>query len=109
MSYYQNLINHMEKYMRLHPNSAIVMDSDTFKVIATGKNMKAIARRMKKAAPLTGIPVLFQRTKAKGAYTYRHLNEDKDQSTRHAAILKFAPIELPQTAVRAAIASKARK
>ena len=49
MSYYQNLINHMEKCMRLHPNSAIVMDSDTFKVVATGKDKKILARRMKKA------------------------------------------------------------
>ncbi len=49
MSYYQNLINHMEKCMRLHPDSTIVMDSDTFKVVATGKDKKTLARRMKKA------------------------------------------------------------
>jgi len=68
MSYYQNLINHMEKCMRLHPDSAIVMDSDTFKVVATGKDTKTLARRMKKAKSVTGIPVLFQRTKANAVW-----------------------------------------
>jgi hypothetical protein len=68
MSYYQNLINHMEKCMRLHPDSAIAMDSDTFEVIATGKDTKTLARRMKKAKSITGIPVLFQRTKANAVW-----------------------------------------
>ena len=68
MSYYQNLINHMEKCMRLHPDSTIVMDSDTFEVVATGKDKKTLARRMKKAKLCAGIPVLFQRTKASAVW-----------------------------------------
>jgi len=103
MPYYQNLINHVEKCMRLHPNSAIAMDADTFRVVATGKDNKILVRRMKKAKSIIGIPVLFQRTKAKGAYACRHLNEDKDQSTQYVAVLEIPPVESPQTAVRASI------
>jgi hypothetical protein len=114
MTYYQNLINRMEKCMRLHPNSAITMDADTFKVVATGEDTKTLARRMKKAKPVTGIPVLFRRTKAKGAYAWSHLDGDKDQQTRYVAVLEIPPVESPQTAVRASIiadakASKAQK
>jgi hypothetical protein len=60
MTYYEQLVKHVERSMNQHPGSTIVMDSNTFKVVATGKNARTLARRMRRAKPLTGIPVVFQ-------------------------------------------------
>jgi hypothetical protein len=60
MTYYEQLVKHVERSMNQHPGSTVVMDSNTFKVVATGKSAGTLARRMKRAKPLTGIPVVFQ-------------------------------------------------
>jgi hypothetical protein len=49
MTYYEQLVRHVERSMSQHPASTIVMDSDTFEILATAKDPKTLARRMKKA------------------------------------------------------------
>jgi len=61
MSYYEQLVKHVERSMNRHPSSTVVMDSDTFKVLATGKSAKTLARRLRKVKGAQGIPVVFQR------------------------------------------------
>jgi hypothetical protein len=38
----------MNKSMNAHPRSTIVMDANTFEVVATGANTSRLARRLKK-------------------------------------------------------------
>jgi hypothetical protein len=61
MTYYEQLVKHVERSMNRYPNSTVVMDSDTFEVVATGKTSQILARRMKKAKAVSGVPVVFQR------------------------------------------------
>jgi hypothetical protein len=41
--------------------------------------------------------------------TESHLDGDKEEKTQYAAVLEIPPVESPQTAVRAGIASKEQK
>jgi len=47
--------------------------------------------------------------KAKRCYGWAHLDGKMDEKTRYITVLEIPPVESPQTAVRAAIASKAQK
>jgi hypothetical protein len=47
----------MDKSMKTHPNSTIVMDANTFEVVATGTDTNRLSKRSKK---LSGT-VVFQR------------------------------------------------
>jgi hypothetical protein len=47
--------------------------------------------------------------KAKRAYAWSHLDGEHDEKTNYVTVLEIPPVESPQTAVRAAIASKAQE
>jgi hypothetical protein len=57
MTYYEKLVRRMDKSMKAHPNSTIVMDANTFEVVATGTNTNRLSRRLKKFSGA----VVFQR------------------------------------------------
>lgn len=57
MTYYEKLIRRMDKSMKTHPHSTIVMDANTFEVVATGTDTNRLSKRSKK---LSG-SVVFQR------------------------------------------------
>jgi len=59
MTYYEKLIRQMDKSMEAHPRSTIVMDVNTFEVVATGRNTSRLARRLKKLR--NSNVVVFQR------------------------------------------------
>ncbi|HEY3761763.1 MAG TPA: hypothetical protein VGN23_08445 [Verrucomicrobiae bacterium] len=63
MSYYEQLIRNMGKAMRKHPRSVVAMNSESFKVVATGKNSKELNRRLNKVKKTDGegISVIFQK------------------------------------------------
>ena len=63
MSYYERLKRHVERSMKRYPDSTVVMDSDTFKIVATGKDIPTLKRRLKKAHQTPKKPVVFQRIK----------------------------------------------
>lgn len=46
MNYYEKLVKKINQSMNAHPNSAIAMDTKTFSVIAKGKNLKDLRRKM---------------------------------------------------------------
>jgi hypothetical protein len=48
MTYYGKLVQRMNKSMEAHPRSTIVMDANTFEIVATGANTSRLARRLKK-------------------------------------------------------------
>jgi hypothetical protein len=61
MSYYKELIRNIDRSMKAHPHSTVVMDADSFKVIATGKQAKTLTRKLMRTKARGGVPVIFQR------------------------------------------------
>jgi len=59
MTYYEKLVRSMGKSMAAHPRSTIVMDANTFEVVATGTDANRLARRLKKLRSQN--VVVFQR------------------------------------------------
>lgn len=60
MKYYQELIKHMGRSMKAHPRSTVVMDSGSFKIIARGRNITNLTRKLGRAKTEHGVPVIFQ-------------------------------------------------
>jgi predicted double-glycine peptidase len=48
MTYYEKLVQRMDKSMQAHPRSTIAMDANTFEVLATGTDTARLAQRLKK-------------------------------------------------------------
>jgi hypothetical protein len=46
MNYYEKLVKAMNRSMKRHPHSAIVMDMSNFSIIAKGTDIKAVSRKM---------------------------------------------------------------
>lgn len=60
MKYYQELIKQIDRSRRAHPRSTVVMDSGSFKVIARGRNLTKLTRKMRGARTKHGVPVVFR-------------------------------------------------
>lgn len=61
MTYYEKLVQRINKSMKAHPRSTIAMDVNTFEVVATGTDTSRLARRLKKLHNPN--VVVFQRPK----------------------------------------------
>jgi len=63
MSYYEQLIKNIGKAMKKHPRSVVAMNSENFKVVATGKDSRKLNRQLNKLKKTGGesVPVIFQK------------------------------------------------
>ncbi len=64
MNYYEKLVHKINQSMEAHPRSVMAMDMKTFAIIAKGKNLKDLRRKMpssKKGAD----SVIFQKPSPK--------------------------------------------
>ena len=61
MTYYENLIKHVHAAMEKHPRSPVVMTTDTFRVVASGKNTRKLAVAIKKYGALGRMTAVFQK------------------------------------------------
>jgi hypothetical protein len=64
MSYYEKLVRHIEKSMNAHPRSTVVMDASTFKILATGRDTKKLARKLRRSKTDQRVSVVFQKPDA---------------------------------------------
>jgi len=46
MNYYERLVKNMSRSMKAHPQSAMVMDMNSFKIIAKSANLKGLSKKM---------------------------------------------------------------
>ena len=46
MTYYEKLIKKKDHSMKMHPKSAMLMDVNTFRVVAKGKNLEELTRKI---------------------------------------------------------------
>lgn len=60
MTYYETLIKHVHAAMKKHPRAPVVMATDTFEVVATGKNHRKIASAIRKCGAQGRLTAVFQ-------------------------------------------------
>jgi hypothetical protein len=61
MNYYEKLVSHIDKSMKAHPRSTIVMDTGSFKVIAKGKDFESVSRILHSTSAQRGVAVVFRK------------------------------------------------
>jgi len=70
MTYYENLIKHVHAAMEKHPRSPVVMITDTFRVVASGKNTGKMAIAIKKYGALGRMTAVFQKPSENQTFIY---------------------------------------
>ena len=70
MTYYENLIKHVHEAMEKHPRSPIVMTTDTFEVVASGKNIKKISAAIKRCGAKGRMTAVFQKPTDNQTFIY---------------------------------------
>jgi len=68
MKYYNELIANIGKSMKAHPRSTVLMDAESFRVIAAAKDPKKLTRRLKRAQAGRGHTVVFQQPDEKAIW-----------------------------------------
>ena len=67
MNYYEKLVKNINRSMKAHPRSAMVMDMNSFQIIARSPNFKSLGKKMSGAAP-GGSKIVFQKRSQKAAW-----------------------------------------
>lgn len=70
MTYYDNLIRHVHAAMKKHPRSPVVMTTDTFEVVATGRNVRKMATAIRKCGDQGRTTAVFQKPSADQTFIY---------------------------------------
>lgn len=60
MNYYETLVKHVNKAMKARPRSTIVMDAESFQIVASGTDAKKISRKLRASKKPRGVSVVFQ-------------------------------------------------
>jgi hypothetical protein len=58
---YEKLVSHIDKSMRAHPMSTVVMDVGNFKVLAVAKDIKKATRMLTASKKAHGVSIVFQK------------------------------------------------
>ena len=70
MTYYENLIKHVHAAMKKHPRSPVAMTTDTFEVVAAGKNVRKMAAAIRKGNARGRTMAVFQMPNANQTFIY---------------------------------------
>ena len=65
MNYYEKLVKKMNRSMKEHPRSAMVMDMNSFRVIARGRDLESLSKKLSRGDKTT---VVFQKPNQKAAW-----------------------------------------
>src|SRR5437899_9213175 len=60
MRYYDELVKRIDKTMKAHPRRTVIMDADTFKIIASGKDAAKLSRKLRRERGRQARTVIFQ-------------------------------------------------
>jgi hypothetical protein len=67
MNYYEKLVRNIDRSMKAHPRSAMVMNMNNFDIIARGPNFKSLGKKMA-GAPGDISTIVFQKRNQKAAW-----------------------------------------
>jgi hypothetical protein len=70
MTYYDTLVKNMHAAMKKHPRSPVVMTTDNFEVLATGRNERKIASIIRKCRSQGRILTVFQKPDENQTFVY---------------------------------------
>ena len=63
MTRYEKMIKRMDEAMKKHPRSYVVLDSVTFEIIATGRDMEKLTPKIRACQEAGRIPVIGRKPK----------------------------------------------
>ena len=67
MNYYEKLVKHIDRSMKAHPRSAMLMDMRSFGIIARGPNFKSLGKKV--AGAQAGVStIVIQKRNQKAAW-----------------------------------------
>jgi hypothetical protein len=75
MRYYDELVKRIDKTMKAHPRRTVVMDADTFKVLATGRDAAKLSRKLKRERGRQARTVIFQQPDENAVWILRSLSK----------------------------------
>jgi hypothetical protein len=75
MRYYDELVKRIDKTMKAHPRRTVVMDADTFKVLATGGDAAKVSRTLRRARGRQARAVIFQQPNENAVWILKYLSE----------------------------------
>jgi len=75
MRYYDELVKRIDKTMKAHPRRTVVMDADTFKVLATSRDAAKLTRKLKREPGRQARAVIFQQPNEKAVWILRTLSK----------------------------------
>lgn len=70
MTYYDKLVKHVQAAMKKHPRTPVVMMTDNFKVVTTGKDLRKIAAVIRKCRAQGRVPAVFQQQNENQTFVY---------------------------------------
>ena len=63
MTYYEQLLGEMNKSMAAHPQSAMVMDYGSQKIVAAGRDLEKVSRKIRARKSAHQLSIIFQKPK----------------------------------------------
>jgi hypothetical protein len=75
MTYYEKLVKKMDRSMKEHPQSAMLMDVNTFRVVAKGKNLEELTRKI--SGKMQDV-IPFQKPNPEATWILQEFMEQKD-------------------------------
>lgn len=63
MTYYEQLVKEMNRSMAAHPQSTVVMDYGSRKVVATGRDLQKMRRKIHAQKSADRVSIIFQKPK----------------------------------------------
>ena len=63
MTYYEQLVKEMNRSMAAHPQSTVVMDYGSRKVVASGRDLEKMSHKIRARRSAKAVSVIFQKPK----------------------------------------------
>lgn len=63
MTYYEQLVGKMNESMAAHPQCTVVMDYGSQKIVATGRDLEKMSRKLRARKSANRISIVFQKPK----------------------------------------------
>ena len=68
MTYYEQVLKEMDKSMAAHPQSTVVMDYGSRKIVAAGQNYKKMSQKIRAQKSDQRISIIFQKPKGNAVW-----------------------------------------
>ena len=74
MTYYEQLVREMDKSMAAHPQSTVVMDYGSRKIVAAGRDLEKMSRKILAQKSPDRVSIIFQKPKDNAVWILTNLS-----------------------------------